>query len=395
MSATPQSRADAAEVLRRSAGQLTTAALNRMDSATTWFAGLSAEHRSWIGLITQAAVLGFADWYAAHAEESAVGDVAAVALPTDTFGAAHRAMAGVVNLQQTVELIRIGIDEVEANLAGLFEGSAVQDVHSAILRYGREIAFATATVYARAAEARGAWDARLESLVVDAVLRADPADVVVSRASAVGWDASGPVCVVIGSAPEERTQVDIVDGVRRSAAAVGLSALCAAQGQRLVVVLGGVSDAAAAARLVAEHCGAGPVVHGPAVMELTEAHRSAQAAESGLRAAVAVPDAPRPVSSEDLLPERAVAGDAAARSLLADEVYLGLREEKGTLIETLDAWFGNGQSVEATARALFVHPNTVRYRLRQVAETSGLTPTQPRDAYALRLAITLGRLTHG
>ena len=37
----------------------------------------------------------------------------------------------------------------------------------------REVAFGAATVYAQAAESRGAWDARLESVVVDAVLRDD------------------------------------------------------------------------------------------------------------------------------------------------------------------------------------------------------------------------------
>jgi DNA-binding PucR family transcriptional regulator len=41
---------------------------------------------------------------------------------------------------------------------------------------------------------------------------------------------------------------------------------------------------------------------------------------------------------------------------------------------------------------LFVHANTVRYRLRRIHEVTGYSPTDPRDAFALRLAITLGRL---
>ena len=54
--------------------------------------------------------------------------------------------------------------------------------------------------------------------------------------------------------------------------------------------------------------------------------------------------------------------------------------------------FGDqGGSVEATARALFVHPNTVRYRLKRIAEVTGYSPSAPREAYVLRLAITLGR----
>ena len=39
-----------------------------------------------------------------------------------------------------------------------------------------------------------------------------------------------------------------------------------------------------------------------------------------------------------------------------------------------------------------MHPNTVRYRLRRIQEVSGYNPTAPRDAYVLRLAITVGRL---
>jgi DNA-binding PucR family transcriptional regulator len=41
---------------------------------------------------------------------------------------------------------------------------------------------------------------------------------------------------------------------------------------------------------------------------------------------------------------------------------------------------------------LFVHANTVRYRLRRAADVTGLTPTDPRDAYTYRVALTLGRL---
>jgi DNA-binding PucR family transcriptional regulator len=62
------------------------------------------------------------------------------------------------------------------------------------------------------------------------------------------------------------------------------------------------------------------------------------------------------------------------------------------VIDTLAAYLESGSSVEAAARMLFVHPNTVRYRLRRVVELSGLTPANPRDAYTLRLALTLGRL---
>ncbi|WP_372506222.1 helix-turn-helix domain-containing protein [Actinomadura madurae] len=40
---------------------------------------------------------------------------------------------------------------------------------------------------------------------------------------------------------------------------------------------------------------------------------------------------------------------------------------------------------------LFVHPNTVRYRLRRVTELTGLAPTDGRNAFTLRIALALGR----
>ncbi|HEX7739663.1 MAG TPA: helix-turn-helix domain-containing protein, partial [Marmoricola sp.] len=38
------------------------------------------------------------------------------------------------------------------------------------------------------------------------------------------------------------------------------------------------------------------------------------------------------------------------------------------------------------------HANTVRYRLRRATALSALSPTDPRDAYTLRIALTLGGL---
>ncbi|WP_034810232.1 helix-turn-helix domain-containing protein, partial [Intrasporangium oryzae] len=45
-----------------------------------------------------------------------------------------------------------------------------------------------------------------------------------------------------------------------------------------------------------------------------------------------------------------------------------------------------------TARALFVHPNTVRYRLGRITDSIGYDLTIPREAWAVRVAIALGRL---
>ena len=380
------SRRRAAEALRNSTGALSTAATARMSLDLPWFDDLSAEDRSWVGLIVQAGIRGFVEWYDVEAESPQHDP-----LDVRVFGAAPRELTGVISLQQTVELVRLSIRVVETTIDGLLDPEDVEQVHDAVLRYAREVAFATAAVYARAAESRGAWDARLEALVVDAVVRAEADESVLSRASALGWGAHGDVAVVLGAVPPHRAELDVFESVRRSARAADMDALCATQGDRLVVVLGGVADPLKAATHLLDHFGEGPIVVGPVTADLSEAHSSARAALSAHRSASGWPDAPRPVASRDLLPERALAGDGHARRQLVEEVYLPLMAGRGTLLETLGAWFEQGSSIEGTARALFVHPNTVRYRLRQVAETTGWSPTRPREAFALQLALILGR----
>ena len=382
----PPSRRRAAAALRSSSGALSTAATGRMSSDLPWFDDLSAQDRSWVGLIVQAGIRGFVDWYDVE-DESVDPDPLAVAV----FGAAPRELTGVISLQQTVELVRLSIRVVETNIDDLIHPDDLGAVHDAVLRYAREVAFATAAVYARAAESRGAWDARLEALVVDAVVRAEADETVLSRASALGWGAHGDVAVVLGAVPPHRAELDVFDSVRRSARAGDMDALCATQGDRLVVVLGGVSEPLEAATRLIDHFGDGPVVVGPVTADLAHAHASARAALSAHRSASGWPDAPRPVMSRDLLPERALAGDGHARRHLVDEVYLPLFAARGTLLETLGAWFEHGSSIEATGRALFVHPNTVRYRLRQVSDLTGWSPRRPREAFTLQLALILGR----
>lgn len=395
MATTPGSRDGAAshqraaDALQRATGALSTAATARMDQDMAWFRALSAEDRSWVSTIVQAGIRGFVEWYRRGGDQQRAP--AGAGMVASVFGVAPRALAGVINLQQTVDLVRLSIEVVETDVEELLDPDDAAEVRAAVLRYAREVAFATAEVYARAAEVRGAWDARLEALVVDAVLRSDPDETLLSRAGALGWTGHDEVAVVLGTVPDERSETDIFEEVRRSARSAGMDALCAVQGERLVVVLGGATDPLRAAAAIAEQFGPGPVVVGPVSADLAGAHVSARSALAAHRAAAGWPEAPRPVRSSDLLPERVLAGDGHARRHLVDEVYLPLVHARGTLIETLSAYFQQGSSIEATARALFVHPNTVRYRLRQVADLVGLAATAPRDALTLEIALVLGR----
>jgi DNA-binding PucR family transcriptional regulator len=367
-------------------GALSSQAAKRMDTDLPWFSELNAQDRSWVAMVLQAGVRGFVDWFRAGGEKGV-----STALAADMFGAAPRALTGVINLQQTVDLVRLAIDAIEDIIDQYVDPEDADTVHVAVMRFGREVGFATAEVYARAAEMRGAWDARLEALVVDSVLRSETDEAVWSRASALGWTGLDRVAVVVGPMRSEGLATDIFEEVRRRARAAGMDALCATQADRLVVVLGGVVDATKSASAVVDEFGDGPVVIGPLVADLGHAHTSARAAMSALRVAPGWPDCPRPVASIELLPERALAGDGHARRQLIEEVYQPLADTKG-LLDTVTAYFDHGASIEATARALFVHPNTVRYRLKAAADLTGLTPSQPRHAFTYLISLVLGRL---
>lgn len=371
--------------MERSASRLTTASYRHMEEHLEWYGALTAQERSWVGLVVQAGFASFVDWYlrGGDARDSA-GTV---------FAAAPRALARAITLSQTLDLLRTVVQVVEDNIPDLASNPRdAASLREAILRYSRDIAFAAAQVYASVAEARGAWDARLESLVVDAVLRGEDEQNVVGRATALGWGEVEHVTVVVGAPPAD-DEAAAIDRLRAAATKAGVEALVAVQGRRLVAVLGGTEEVAAVVATLATQYGPGPVVVGPTVPQLGEAARSARHAEAGLRAAPAWPDAPHPVWSMDLLPERVLSDDAEARTWLIDGIYRPLAEASGgTLARTAEAYLGCGRALEATARILFVHPNTVRYRLGRIAEIAGYDLTDAREAYVVQTAIALGRL---
>jgi DNA-binding PucR family transcriptional regulator len=66
-------------------------------------------------------------------------------------------------------------------------------------------------------------------------------------------------------------------------------------------------------------------------------------------------------------------------------------EERGILVETFQAWLDAGGSANATAEAIYVHPNTVRHRLHRIEERTGKSLSRPRDIAELCLAFEADR----
>ena len=212
------------------------------------------------------------------------------------FGAAPRELLRSVSLTQTLQLIRITVEVVEERVKN--DDAALRE---AILKYSREIAFAAADVYARAAEQRGLWDARLEALVVDSILSGEYDNELPSRIAALGWNGHGEVCVLVGTAPR---MLD-VDHLRRTARHLDADVLIGVQGSRLVLVIGRASPVKvddevqplpflSIAEQLESGFGPGHLVLGPEVASLVEASRSAKAALAGFAVARSWRNAPRP-----------------------------------------------------------------------------------------------------
>ncbi|TET08862.1 MAG: transcriptional regulator CdaR [Candidatus Atribacteria bacterium] len=76
------------------------------------------------------------------------------------------------------------------------------------------------------------------------------------------------------------------------------------------------------------------------------------------------------------------------------ETFYSSKEVRGrkineTLLETLKAFFDNNLSISKTAQVIYVHRNTLLYRLRRVKEITGLDPKKFDDAVQLRMALKM------
>jgi DNA-binding PucR family transcriptional regulator len=373
--------------LKQYSGRFSTQAVSAMQDRLPFFAELEASQRASLALVVQTAVANFVEWMTDPRSNVNYTARAFELMPQD--------LTRRIALRHSVDMLRVTMEFFE-EVAPLMARSDEQltALTVGILKYSRDLAFSAATAYADAAEARGSWDSRMEASVVDAVVRGDTGPELLSRAAALNWDTTAPATVVVGT-PAPGRESHASQDVRDIALRHGRAALTDVHGTWLVAIVSG--QLTPTEKVFGDLLGAfsdGPVVIGPTAPMLTAAYHSASEAISGMNAVAGWRGAPRPVLARELLPERALMGDASAVAALHTDVMRPLADAGPTLTETLDAYLDCGGAIEACARVLFVHPNTVRYRLRRIADFTGRDPTQPRDAYVLRVAATVGHLTY-
>src|SRR5258707_1248248 len=123
----------------------------------------------------------------------------------------------------------------------------------------------TVTRIERAMGARGAWDARLEALVVDSLVRGEGQESLNSWASALNWSSS-PVSVIVGTLEGDDAE-PVIDELRAAARRARLDLLAGVQGGRLIVVLGRTDEPKAAAEEPASLFRPGPLVVRPTLLD--------------------------------------------------------------------------------------------------------------------------------
>jgi hypothetical protein len=132
---------------------------------------------------------------------------------------------------------------------------------------------------------------------------------------------------------------------------------------------------------------------GRARESITELSGSYREASIALAAARAGSSSPLAVYGEVLIEELILRERAVARRLA--RTILEPLDQHPDLLATLVAYMVHGPSLPAVAKRLYLHPNTVAYRLARVKELTGRDPKSPAGVAELFLALRAQQLVGG
>ena len=447
----------------------------RLDNDLVWYRQLPDTDKELLNLIVQTAVVDFVSWFSEYQrtrrderEHGIEPHHPTLSPSTDhLFFVAPFEFTESISLRETLDTIRLVVDAMEDHIDDFADPDDREDALVAMLYYSREVAFSAAGIYAQAAEARGAWDARLEALIIEDLIDGTDDPNLPTRLRAADWNMGAPMFAIVGNVDADATggpATGRASAGRHSANAENTASITTVIAQDRIrsavhthagrcmmsmrddalAVLVALDDANGIGDMVIALNGLfaadAPLCVGPMDTGVEGAARSLRAALNARRTACALPEVPRPLSANDVLPERALAGDDDARMELYENVYrtlrgdadaagtgatagaavsgaaaagtgasagvlsnsagptAGVRHRRGDdnpLFVTVRDFLLGGGSLEATARRLNVHPNTVRYRLNKSVDVTGWDPMNPRDAYVLLTAIKIGMIIEG
>jgi DNA-binding PucR family transcriptional regulator len=93
------------------------------------------------------------------------------------------------------------------------------------------------------------------------------------------------------------------------------------------------------------------------------------------------------VNTERLLRDLARSPDLAPFAQLVEPLAEHDRERRSDLVRTLRVYFAAGANASEAADRMFLHRNSMLYRLERIQKLTGLDLKDPRVALALRLGL--------
>ncbi|HEY7077363.1 MAG TPA: helix-turn-helix domain-containing protein [Solirubrobacteraceae bacterium] len=280
---------------------------------------------------------------------------------------------------------------VEAGTAGGLPPQALYDLGEAIFEYIDELSAESAEGYAEEQSTAAGESQRRRRRLVRLLAEEPPAaqEAVRTAAQVAGWALPRRLAVVVAAESEAAPTAseEILDAIAaRLARRTGAGAIGAAFGGLAVVMLPdpdapGRRRALASALEENQRAALGPTVSWP------EAPASLRRAAAAFR----LPTGPGLIVAEEHLGALLLSADPAlaadlARTRLAPLAGLA-PVARQRLAVTLRAWLDRPGQVQAVAAALDVHPQTVRYRLRQLRELFGSRLEDPDSRFELALAL--------
>jgi hypothetical protein len=309
-------------------------------------------------------------------------------IPLEDVLRAYRTVSRVCWSVLAEECRRLGNDGLEATI-GLAE---------VLLRYTDQISTAVADAYARAQRTivREQEGARREFLA-DLLYGTDvEPEELLTRAYTFGYDLSLSYIALVGVGPASAGRPEA------RVAAVASQAAPEATAEPIVLQKGGHTIALIPAdatvdvltlpeKMVAELGNEWRFGMGGPALGLEGIRRAYLEAREAFEIGTAL-DMPEAVFRfEDLLPYHFLKTDPALVDRFVEQTLGPLiaydARRKGELIKTVEAFLDNNGSVKMAGQALFAHPHTISYRLRQVEKLTGWSIRDPEHKLRLQLAI--------
>jgi PucR-like helix-turn-helix protein len=273
---------------------------------------------------------------------------------------------------------------VEAGTAGGLSAEELFDVGEAIFAYIDTLSLESAEGYAREQRAEAGERRRARGRLVELLAADAPEADIAAAATEVGWETPrGLAALVVAVGPEE----DVEEAADRLARDIGPGVVATAR-EGVACAFVGDPLAPGRRRLLVAAVGERTGVLGPVVAQ-SDAERSLRRAVAALRlAGPGLSDADDHLASLLLRADPELAGELAAARLRP-------LESAPKLEPTLRAWLDRPGQVQAVAHALGVHPQTVRYRMRQLRDLFGPALDDPDARFELLLALRARRVPLG